>query len=134
LTPIHVAKFFHDGRGPELQRVHWDLTGVCIQRLDYFNPDDVHEPASLRCVVVTRPHVLMITPEEVIDYAKVGGDALVNHRPAAMFDLGTSDWLKTFSQRHRGSCRHFRLFFYDELIDLIAEGVECQRASQGGAG
>lgn len=129
MTPIHVAEFFHDGRGPELQRIHWDPTGACLRGLDYFNPDDVHEPASLRRVVITKPQVVMITPEEVIDYTKVGGDALVRHRPAAMFDLGHSDWFRSFSPRHLGSGRHFRLFFYDELIDLIAEGVDCRRAS-----
>lgn len=134
MKPICVENFFHDGRGPELQRIHWGPNGVGIRAIDYFTPDDVHETASLRRVLIRKAQVVMVTPEEVIDYGKVGGDALVQHRPAAMFDLGTSDWLKSFSPRHLGECRHFRMFFYDELVDVIAEGVECRRASAEGAG
>ncbi|MFZ4736608.1 MAG: hypothetical protein ACOYM9_11720 [Bradymonadia bacterium] len=134
MKPIYVEEFFHDGRGPELQRIHWGPNGVGIRELAYFNPDDAHGPANLKRVIVTKPQVVMITPEEVVDYGKVGGDALVRHRPAAMFDLGASDWLKSFSPRHLGACRHFRMFFYDELVDIIAEGVECRRASTEDAG
>ena len=134
MKPIWIEDFFYDGRGPELRRIHWDLDGRAIRALDYVNPTGPHEAASPRRVVVLRPQVVMITPEEVIGYEHVGGDALVRHRPAAMFDLGVSDWMKSFSPLHLERCHHFRLFFYDELVDLIAEGVNCERIPLEGAG
>jgi hypothetical protein len=133
VKPIWVEKFFHDGRGPELQGVHWLHNGVVLRALDYFNPGDVHEPGSLRQVIIHRPQVVMITPEEVINYGSAT-EALAKHTPAAMFDLGASDWLKSFSQRHLEACRHYQLFFYDELFDVIAEGLECKVASEAAAG
>ena len=68
----------------------------------------------------------MITPEEVIEYRELG-PRLARARPAAMFDLGKSEWLLSFSQRHLSSCHHFQLMFYDELFDIICERVSCHR-------
>jgi hypothetical protein len=133
VKPIWVEKFFHDGRGPELQAVHWGRKGTGLRALDYFNPDDAHDDGTLRRVIIHKPQVVMITPEEVINYGPAT-EALVKHRPAAMFDLGTSDWLETFSPRHLGACRHYQLFFYDQLFDVIAEGVECKLASDAAVG
>ena len=53
-------------------------------------------------------------------------DALVRFRPAALFDLGRSDWLRSFAPQHLARCRHYRLVFYDELFDVICEDVECR--------
>ncbi len=64
----------------------------------------------------------MITPEEVINYTQLS--YIAEHRPAAMFNLGKSNWLKSFSQLHLEKCNHYQLLFYDELLDVIAEGVE----------
>lgn len=133
MKPIWVEKFFHEGRGPELQEVHWGPGGAVLRALDYFNPDDVHDSGSLKRVIIHKPQVVMITPEEVINYGPAT-EALVRYRPAAMFDLGASDWLRGFSQRHLGACRHYQLFFYDELFDVIAEGVECKLANEAAAG
>ena len=56
----------------------------------------------------------MFTPEEVIGQPGDGGAT----------DLGRSEWLQSFTQRHLGACRHFRLLFYDELLDVICESLE----------
>jgi hypothetical protein len=63
----------------------------------------------------------------VIDYARVGSD-LTRHRPAAMFDLGRSEWLRSCAPQHLERCRHYQLF-YDELFDVIAEGLECRASA-----
>jgi hypothetical protein len=124
--PVHVTAFYADGRGPELVKVHWGAGGRQLLAIDYHNPDDRYDSDNLRYVSFVRPQVVMITPEEVIRY---GGlvDLLVQHRPAAMFDLGADEWLESFSPRHLGSCRHYQLLFYDELFDVICEGVECRQ-------
>ena len=64
----------------------------------------------------------MVTPEEVIGDGAVA--LLARFRPAAMFDLGRSAWLLSFAQQHLRECRHYQLLFYDDLFDVIAEGVE----------
>lgn len=122
MIPIHVEAFWDDGRGPELLRLHWDSSGTVLRGADYHNPD-WGSTTPVRRVRFIRAQVAMITPEEVIDYAALG-PLLAAHRPAAMFDLGRSPWLESFAPRHLAECHHFRLVFYDQLVDVIAEGVE----------
>ena len=113
--------FYSDGRGPELTTIRWGFSGRTLEAAEFMLPD-AETPEDLRHVRFLRPQVVMITPEEVIDY-QVMSPYLMKHRPAAMFDLGKSDWLRSFSQRHLEKCSHFQLYFYDELIDVIAEGA-----------
>ena len=121
---INVNDFYSDGRGPVLRRVCWRPDGTVLRAIEYFNADDVFGDESLRHVRFVGMQVVQITPEEVIDYSALGS-RLANCRPAAMFDLGRSPWLKSFSQRHLAKCRHFQLMFYDELFDVICESVTC---------
>jgi hypothetical protein len=130
--PVQSEMFHREGRGPELQRAHWNDNGTLLLAIDYYNPDDVHDEASLKHVLVRGAQVVMVTPEEVIDYRR-GGSAISGHSPAAMFDLGKSEWLRSFSERHLDHCRHFQLYFYDELFDIIADGVECRLGGFAGA-
>lgn len=121
--PINSDLFYHDGRGPELQRTHWSTLGAQLQAIEYFNPDDVYDEASIKHVRFAGLQVVMITPEEVIDYGNLASD--LEQSRAAMLDLGKSVWLQSFSQRHLSSCRHFQLMFYDQLFDIICERVTC---------
>jgi hypothetical protein len=121
MTPVHTEHFYGEGRGPELTALRWGYSGRVLEAAEFMLPDAAFTD-DLRHVRFIRPQVVMRTPEEVIDYREVGPE-FVKHRPAAMFDLGQSAWLKSFSPRHLGHCTHFQLFFYDELIDVIAEGV-----------
>ena len=102
-------KFHFDGRGPELQRAIWDERGTTLLAIDYSDVD-----GSLRHVRFHSPQVVMFTPEEVIGLPGDGGAT----------DLGRSEWLQSFSPQHLTSCRHFRLLFYDELLDIICESLE----------
>ncbi|HEX7480165.1 MAG TPA: hypothetical protein VF331_20365 [Polyangiales bacterium] len=74
-APVHVAMFYHDGRGPQLQRVHWNQNGTLPLAIDYYNPDDEYDEATLKHVLVLGPQVIMITPEEVIDYRGSAGQS-----------------------------------------------------------
>lgn len=121
-TPVQSDQFFHDGRGPALQRAHWSATGATLLAIDYLNPADAGGRSGVKHVRFLKPQVVMITPEEVIGDAL--GDLTKRYRPAAMFDRGRSPWLASFAQQHLGRCRHYQLLFYDELVDIIAEGVE----------
>jgi hypothetical protein len=123
--PIHIDLLYHDGRGPELQRTHWSTRGAQLQTIEYFNPDDVFDEASIKHVRFDGLQVVMITPEEVIDYGRLASH--LEQSRAAMFDLGKTMWLQSFSQRHLSSCRHFQLMFYDQLFDIICERVPCHR-------
>jgi hypothetical protein len=120
---INVNDFCSDGRGPVLRRVCWGFDGTVLRAIEYLNADDFGDE-SLRHVRFAGMQVVQITPEEVIDYTELG-PRLARSRPAAMFELGRSPWLESFSQRHLSQCRHFQLMFYDELIDVICEGVTC---------
>ncbi len=118
MEPVGVGAFSHDGRGPELLRAHWDRSGTILRAIDYRNPTDA--PDRDRHVVVVRCQVVMITPEEVIDYTRNAFDS----ESAAAFDLGRSAWWESFAPRHLERCRHYQLYFYDHLFDLICEGLE----------
>jgi hypothetical protein len=37
-TPVHATSFFHDGRGPELRRAHWNAAGTALLAIEYVNP------------------------------------------------------------------------------------------------
>jgi hypothetical protein len=122
---VLTREFYHDGRGPELVRLHWQGQGAVLAAADYYNPDARHTPEGLRHVRFQRPQVVQITPEEVVNYDRFGlGEALTQFRPAAALDLGRSPWVEAFEQRHLTQCRHYQLMFYDELLDIICEGVE----------
>ena len=124
MQPIHTDEFFHDGRGPEIHYIHWAQNGALLQAIDYFNPHAVHESSALKHVLIVKPQIVMITPEEAINYSR-DGQGMISYKPAAMFDLGRTDWFQSFAQRHLGHCRHFQMFFYDELLDIIAEDIRC---------
>ena len=124
IEPIHSSLFYHEGRGPELKRIHWATNGRTLAGIDYFNPDDDHEAGPVKHVRFRGLQVVMITPEEVIGEHQLG-DALSRFRPAAMFNRGRSEWLLSFDGHHLGACSHFQLLFYDELFDIICEAVEC---------
>ena len=125
MEPIEVDNFYREGRGPELRRIHWDATGCQPTAIDYFNPDAVHDDEGIKHVLFRGMQVITITPEEVI-----GSEMLADPRgegsPAAMFNLGKDPWFRQFSPQHLANCQHFQLVFYDELVDVICEGVECQ--------
>ncbi len=121
LQPIHTELFYSDSRGPELVTFHWKLNGSILEGAEFMLPDATKDD-DLRHVRFLRPQVTMITPEEVIDYRVMSSERL-EHRPAAMFNLGRSDWLLKFTPHHLGKCSHFQLYFYDELLDIIAEDV-----------
>ncbi|MED5514338.1 hypothetical protein [uncultured Pseudoalteromonas sp.] len=46
--PILEKHFYHDGRGPELQRVIWQSNGKDLLGFEYFNPDDEYSLANLK--------------------------------------------------------------------------------------
>ena len=115
-----------DGRGPELQAVHWCVRGTLISAIDYYNPADVYDAANLKHVFFRAPQVVMITPEEVIGRSQTAHGLIRDCPPASMFDLGQTEWLNSFSPRHLAACSHFQLLFYEELFDVICEGTECR--------
>ena len=125
-TAINVHVFSHDGRGPSLQEVHFKPRTAQIVAIDYVNWNvDDDSPGALKHVYFVAPQVVQITPEEVI-----GGDqippGIIMNSGGAMFDMGCTDWLRSFDQRHLANCRHYKLLFYDELFDVICEGIECR--------
>ena len=121
MKPIHKEDFHHDGRGPELMQVIWSTKGDYLKAIEYFNPEDPYDDTHIRHVMIIRPQVVMSTPEEVINYADFQPGSFDR---AAAFDCGRSEWFKSFSPRHLECCTHFRLMFYDELYDIIADGLE----------
>ncbi len=131
--PIHVEDFWRDGRGPELRRVLWDANGTSVRGIEYVNPDWADADSDLRHVLFVAPQVVQITPEEVIGSEQMG-TRYIDHMAAAMFDLGRSGWLKSFAQTHLANCTHIQMLFYDELVDIICEGVICGAGPADAAG
>ena len=126
MTPIHSDRFYHDGRGPELKQIHWTFGGRQLVALDYTTPGDVDALGTPNHVKFYGFQVVMITPEEVVNYDALDlGQRLFDNRPAALFDMGRTGWLNSFSPTHLSECKHYQLLFYDELFDVIAENVNC---------
>ena len=63
--PILESDFYHDGRGPELQRVVWKLRGTVLVGFEYFNPDDKYVPDNLRHLVLEGVEAYSMASEEV---------------------------------------------------------------------
>jgi hypothetical protein len=121
IIPIHANLFYHDGRGPTLQMVHYDGTGAHLHAIEFLNPDAAEK--DLKHLLFIKPQVFMFTPEEVenyetavIDWSRTG--------KAAMVSLGRSSWLSSFAPRHLRECSHFRAMFYDEFLDVICHDIE----------
>jgi hypothetical protein len=114
-------RFYHDGRGPTLVRVHYSHTGSTIAAADYQNPDD----SKVRHLVFRAPQVFMFTPEEVENYESNGMNWGSTSK-AAIVSLGRSPWLRSFAQTHLARCSHYRVMFYDEYLDIICEGIEAK--------
>lgn len=124
IQPILRECFYHDGRGPELQQVHYQGCGAVLQAIDYFNPDDEYIPETLKHLLFLRPQVFMFTLEEVYDYET--GIRWGEYHRAAIVSLGKSEWLQSFSPRHLEHYQHYQVMFYDEFLDVICEGVEAK--------
>jgi hypothetical protein len=122
ITPILRQDFYHDGRGPELQKVHYAGRGQVISAVDYFNPDDVYAAENLKHLIFIRPQVFMFTPEEVYSHRRDKVDWSKFDR-AGIVCLGKSAWLRSFNQQHLSKCDHYQVMFYDEYLDIICEGV-----------
>lgn len=112
------------GRGPELQRIVWTAPGTHVRGVEYFDPNDEYTAANLRHVVFHGVQVTMVTPEEV---------AALGARTPGCTDLGRSPWLESFALAHLGRCRHFRLQFYDQYLDVICEALGFGRGPVPGA-
>jgi len=120
LQPLYAESCWHDGRGPELAHIYHSDTGRGLQAIDYRNPD-----GTPYCVIFKYVQVYMFTPEEVY-----GGDSYTTDRAvtgnAAIISFGRSDWLLSFAQYHLAKCKHFRIMFYDEYLDIICEDITVQ--------
>jgi hypothetical protein len=105
-------EFFHDGRGPELQRAHYSKTGSLLLAVDYVNaPLNARPYGALRHLLFVKPQVFMFTPEEVENYV-ANPPPWGSTENGAAICLGRSAWLKSFAQRHLAQCEHYRLMFY----------------------
>ncbi len=123
MKPIFIDQFYHDGRGPELQKLHYEFDGRVIVAADYYLADQSYTPENLRHIRFIKPQVFMLTPEEVENY-----DSRFNpwegEKRFALVDFGKSSWLQQFNPHHLTNCRHYRCMFYDEFLDVICEGIE----------
>jgi hypothetical protein len=125
IEPI-LKEFFHgEGRGPELQQVHFGLRGRFLKAIDYFNPDDEFSPENLKHLVFIGPQVFVFTPEEVYNYASTPvrwGEV----GRASMVVIHESTWIRSFAPQHLGKCHHYQIMFYDEYLDVICESIEAK--------
>jgi hypothetical protein len=124
VEPVLGERFYHDGRGPTLVRVHYSDTGSTITAADYQNPDE----SEMRHLVFQASQVFMFTPEEVENY-ETNEINWADTTKAAIVNMGRSPWLRSFAQTHLSQCQHYRVMFYDEYLDVICEGIE----AKGGA-
>ena len=110
--------FYHDGRGPELQKVIWGNKGVTLVGFEFYNPDDIYEEKNIKNIELVKVEVFALASEEV------HGNILASaESQAAIFEVLDSNWIKTFQPRHLSKCKHFQIMFYDEIYDVICEDI-----------
>ena len=117
INPILENDFYHDGRGPELQKVRWKLNGVLVG-FEYFNPDDEYNPNNLKHVALEGVEAYSMASDEVHGNILATGDS-----KAAIFEVIDSEWLASFNQAHLAECSHYQIMFYDEIYDVICKEI-----------
>lgn len=110
--------FYHDGRGPELQRVIWAHNGIILIGFEYFNPDDVYEPEHLKHLKLVGVEAYSMASEEVH-----GNICAVPGSRAAIWLIEDSEWLSQFQQWHLTDCNHYQIMFYDEIYDVVCKEI-----------
>lgn len=117
--PILESDFYHDGRGPELQRVVWKLMGTVLVGFEYFNPDVKYVPDNLRHLVLEGVEAYSMASEEVHGSILATGESR-----AAIFEVIDSKWLASLNQAHLSECKHYQVMFYDEVFDLVCRSIK----------
>lgn len=117
-VPIFEEEFYHDGRGPELQRVIWGYRGQILRGFEYYNPDDEYTPENLRHLEIEKVEAYSMAGEEVHNRIAANGNS-----KAAILRIADSEWKSTFQQNHLQDCEHFQIMFYDEIFDVICRRI-----------
>lgn len=118
IVPVLQNEFYHDGRGPELQKVLWKHRGAILSGFEYYNPDDKYTPENLKHVRLKKVEAYSMSCDEVHGNIVANGET-----QAAIHEIQDSDWLKSFSPFHLAKCKHFQIMFYDEIYDVICESI-----------
>jgi hypothetical protein len=134
----YISEFFgFDGRGPEIHRFIHDRDLLKegsfpdrrkppgnIVGIEYF----WFEHPEMAWVIFKKQQVIQIVPEEVCSYwfTKFVSE---RQKGVGIYVVEDSEWLRSFSQRHLSRCRHFIIMFYDDIIEVICEGLEFGRGA-----
>lgn len=119
INPILENDFYHDGRGPELQKVRWKSNGVILAGFEYFNPNDEYTPENLKHLVLDGVEAYSMASDEVH-----GNILATGNNKAAIFEIKNSEWLASFNQSHLSECKHYQIMFYDEIYDVICKNIK----------
>ena len=117
--PILNSDFYHDGRGPELQKTRWSKNGAVLRGFEYFNPDDIYEDKNLKHLKLVGVEAYSMSSEEVH-----GNILATGKNNAAIFEVSSSKWFASFNPRHLSECKHYQIMFYDEIYDVICKRIE----------
>lgn len=127
---VYPNLFFHDGRGPTLQFVHFALHSAHLEAIDFFVDKHDGDLIPVQHLRFINAQSYMFTPEEVENYET----SLVNWgatNGGAVVSLGRTPWLESFDPNHLKKCEHFRVMFYDEFLDVICEDIRVCEGSYG---
>ena len=112
------GEFYHDGRGPELQRVRWTMKGIVLKGFEYFNSDDDYTDENLKNIKLVGVQVYSMTTEEVHSNILATGESR-----ASIHEVIDSAWLSSYLDTHLAKCKHYQIMFYDEIYDVICENI-----------
>lgn len=116
--PILEKNFYHDGRGPALQRVVFSDDGRTLVGFEYFNPDDTYEAEYLKHLRLIDVEAYSMAGEEV------HGDIIASsENKAAIWMIEDSTWLPLLQKRYLAGCSHYQIMFYDEIFDVVCKEI-----------
>lgn len=117
VKPILEDVFYHDGRGPSLQKVIWENNGIFLSGFEYFNPD--HKPQDeVKSMKLHGVEAYSMSSDEVHGNILISGKS-----KASIFEVLNSSWLASFQPLHISEYKHYQIVFYDEIFDVICKKI-----------
>jgi hypothetical protein len=137
VVPYPTDHFGFDGRGPEIHRFLRDCDALKEGAFPERRKPPGHiigveyywfERPELEWVLFRKMQVIQIVPEEVCSYW-FAAHISDKRKGIGIYVVEDSAWLRSFSQRHLASCRHFIFQFYDDILEVIAEDLTFGRGA-----
>ncbi len=118
-TTVLEKEFYHDGKGPGLERAIWSHGGIILKGFEYYNPGVANLEKNIKNIELIGVEAISMSVEDVH-----GNNLVSEDSTAAIFKIDDSPWLKQYNPVHMDGCSHYQFVFYSEIYDVICRDVK----------